>query len=331
MIDELRFIAGAVAKKDYVEELTHVRIRNGWIQSFNGTVSAACKIALDINVMPLASSLINAIRACDETVALSITKTGKLSIKSGSFRCFVKCLEPENEDLQMFPTPEGDFIEVTPEFMESLKTCAPFMATDASRPWAMGVIFTGKSAYATNNVMLIQHWHGIDLGVDVTIPAEAVNELLRRREEPTHIQVSDSSLTVWFGRDKWFRTQLLVDQFPETLPTLLEATGEPPIPVENYPGFFEAIEKLRPFVDEASAIHVMNGALSTTGELHDDGASVAVDNLVGDSCWHFKHLLLLKDVAVSIDLTQYPKPARFLGHNKRVRGIFMGLGITNAG
>lgn len=331
MIDELRFIAGAVAKKDYVEELTHVRIRGGWIQGFNGTISAACRIALDLDVMPWATDLINAIRACDETVGISVTPKGRLSIRSGTFRCFVDCLEAKDEALQVFPTPEGQFLEVTEEFMEALKALAPFMATDASRPWAMGVIFSGDSAYATNNVMLVQYWHGIKLGLQVTVPAEAVNELLRRKEKPTHIQVAEESLTVWFGKDKWFRTQLLKEQFPEKLLTAIEVQGEPPIPVENYPGFFEAVEKLRPFVGDVNAIHFKAGALATSDDVEDDdGAIVAVPNIPEGPVFNFKHLLLLKDVAKTIDVSQYPGPARFFGLNRRIRGIFMGVAKANA-
>lgn len=325
MIDELRFIAGAVARKDYVEELTHVRIRNGWIHSFNGTISAACKINLDLNVMPWASDLMSAIQACDETVALSVTKTGRLSIRSGKFKCFVDCLDAEDEALQSFPVPEGDFIEVTSEFMEALKALQPFMATDASRPWAMGVIICGTSAYATNNVMLAQYWHGIPFKLNVTIPAEAVNELIRRKQEPTHVQVAENSLTVWFGKDKWFRTQLLVDEFPEQLPKTVEAQGEPPIPISHYPGFFEAVEKLRPFLEEHSGVYFKGGKIGTSEAVDDDGAEVEVPNIPDGQCYNYKHLVILKGLIATIDFSNYPGPARFFGENKRMRGIFMGI------
>lgn len=325
MIDELRFIAGAVARKDYVEELLHVRIRNGWIHSFNGTVSAACKINLDLNVMPWASAFQSAIQACDETVALSVTKSGRLSVRSGKFKCFVDCLDADDEALTTFPVPEGKYLEVTPELMNALRACAPFMATDASRPWAMGVILCGTSAYATNNVMLVQYWHGINFDLSVTIPAEAVNEILRRKEAPTHVQIAEESLTFWFGTDKWFRTQLLVDAFPPQVITTVEAQGEPPVPIENYPGLFEAVEKLRPFLEEANGIYFHEGWISTSEEVDEDGAQVAVPNVPAGQAYNYKHLMLLKDVAATVDFSQYPKPARFFGINKRLRGIFMGI------
>lgn len=325
MIDELRFIAGAVAKKDYVEELTHVRIRNGWIQSFNGTISAACKIALDLDVMPEASDLLSAIRACDETVALSVTKTGRLSIRSGKFKCFVNCLDASNETLQSFPRPEGAFVEVTSEFMNALRALAPFMATDASRPWAVGIIISGVSAYATNNVMLAQYWHGINFDLNVTIPAEAVNELLRRKEEPTHVQVSENSLTVWFGQDKWFRTQLLIDAYPEKLPKALEVPGDTPIPIENYKGLFEALEKLRPFLSDSKAIVFRENEISTSYEDDDEGATIEVPNIPAGQCYNHEHLTLLKQGVATVDFSPYPAPARFFGGNKRMRGIFMGM------
>jgi len=39
MLKELRFVQGAVAKKDFVPAMTHFRIEKGTVRSFNGNLA----------------------------------------------------------------------------------------------------------------------------------------------------------------------------------------------------------------------------------------------------------------------------------------------------
>lgn len=323
MLADLKFIIGAVAKKDMVPELTHIKIRQGWAQSFNGKISSATRINLDIDVMPWATEMVEAIAACDDTVALSLTKANKLSVKSGTFKCFVPCMDMTDDVLQAFPHPEGEMLAIDAEFVNMLRALQPFMAADASRPWAMGVLVGSGSSFATNNVMLAEYWHGIDFPFRVTLPAEAVNEILKRKEPATHIQLTHNSLTVWFGRDKWLRSQLIEDSFPESIYKVIEAPGQPGVDVSEYPGLFEAVEKLKRFTDDGGTICFTGGAVSTTRE-QEDGAHIDVPGLPADQAYNVAHLLILKDAAQTIDLTPFPRPCRFWGKNKRLRGVFTG-------
>lgn len=323
MLDDLKFVVGAVAKKDYVPELTHIKIRNGWAQGFNGQISSATRIELDLDVMPWATEMVEAVSACKDTIALSVTPAGKLAVKSGKFKCFVPCLDMTDEALQSFPLPEGQDIPVNDQFIEMLKALEPFMSTDASRPWAQGIMLDDRSAFATNNVMLAQYWHGMEFPHRVTIPAEAVKEILKRKVAPTSIQMTNNSLTVWFGRERWLRTQLIEDGFPEQIYDIIEAPGEPGIPIDNYPGFFEAVETLKRFTNLTADIFFCGGVLSTTREA-EDGAHVEVPNIPENMCFNAEHLLILKECAATLDLTPFPKPCRFWGTNQRLRGIFTG-------
>lgn len=333
MLEALKFVAGSVARKDYVPELTHFKIRGGWVQAFNGTISAASRIDMDIDVMPWAVEMINAVKACDETMAMSITPTGRLAIKSGKFKVFVNCLDMNDAALQTFPTPEGDIIPVTSGFMTMLRTLQPFMADDASRPWAMGIMFEENSAFATNNVMLAQYWHGFPFKHRVTIPAEAVNEIVKQKAEPTAVQATDNSLTIWFGNDRWIRTQLLEDQFPEQIYKVIDAPGEPFVAMDTFPGFFAALDTLKPFVDgDLPRVYFHDGALSTAGEHQGEevGATVEVPNISGGRCYNWKHLNLLRNIVAAVDFSGYPAPSRFVGTDRRLRGVFVGIGV-NAG
>lgn len=323
MLDDLKFVVGSVAKKDFVPELTHLKIKHGWAQGFDGTISAATRIELDLDIMPWATEMVEAVAACKDTIALSMTKTGRLSVKSGTFKCFVPCMEMTDEILQTFPMPEGEIREVNEQFIETLKALQPFMSDDASRPWAQGIMLDKDYAFATNNVMVAQYYHGIDVPQKVTIPAQAVNGILKRKETVTHIQANDNSLTVWFGREKWIRTQLIEGEFPEQIYGIMEAPGQPPVPFENFPGFFDALETLKRFVDEAGSIHFLDGMLSTTKE-EEDGAHIEVMGIQPGALFNIKYLQILKEAARAVDFTPYPGPCRFAGHNRRLRGVFTG-------
>lgn len=325
MLDALKFVAGAVAKKDMVEALTHFKIKDGFVQAFNGQISCASRIDLGLDVMPWATDMVNAIQACNDTVALSVTPTGRLAVRSGKFKCFVECMDMKDDILQMFPTPSGAFIEIGDEFITMLRELEPFMANDASRPWAMGVMLESNSAFATNNVMLAQYWHGIKFPCRVTIPAEAVKEINKRSDHVTGVQVDDNSLTVWFGRERWMRTQLLPDAFPDQIHTIAERAGdEAPLPLEHFEGLFEGLETLKKFLGDNSGVYFLDGIISTTKD-PEHGASVEVGNIPTGPLFNHKYLSLLKETAKAIDFSQYPRPGRFLGKNPRLRGVFMGM------
>src|SRR6185437_8847372 len=109
MLDALRFVASAVAKKDYILDLTHFKIKGERITGFNGIIALSSDIEVDIDTCPNATKFIAAVRACpNETVALNMTPAGKLAIKSGKFKSFIDCLQDETA---MFVEPEGQEIE----------------------------------------------------------------------------------------------------------------------------------------------------------------------------------------------------------------------------
>ena len=86
MIDSINFVKGAVAKKDFVPNLTHFQICDGFIKGYNGEMAICSPISCDLNMTPHAGQFLQAITSCEDTVALSRTKSGKLSVSSSNFR-----------------------------------------------------------------------------------------------------------------------------------------------------------------------------------------------------------------------------------------------------
>jgi DNA polymerase III sliding clamp (beta) subunit (PCNA family) len=314
MLDSLKFVQGAVAAKDFVPELMHFRIENGTIRGYNGMLGLCCPIDLDLNVSPKATPFIKAIQTCKDTVQLHMTPGGKLSVKSGKFKAFIDCCTEEFPDMP----PTGKEIALNGDLVGVLKTLAPFIAEDASRPWARGILFKGQSAFATNNVCLVEHWLTSPFPIEVNIPRSAVMELIRIGEEPERVQVDENSVTFHYSGNRWLRTQTYSLEWPDLSRILDQPSEQKPV----NPKLWEAVENLTPFVDDLGRIF-FNGVSATTGEAEGLGAAVEVDGLPETGCFNFKQLMLLSKGVNSIDFSSFPRPCIFYG--EKLRGAIIGF------
>jgi len=314
MLNALRFVQGAVASKDFVPELMHFRIENGTIRSYNGSLGLCSPINLNLDVSPKAVPFIKAIQTCKDTVQLHMTPAGKLSVKSGKFKAFIECCQETFPDV----APEGVETKLNGGFQAVLKTLAPFIAEDASRPWARGILFRGQSAFATNNICLLEYWMPSPFPVEVNIPRSAVMELLRIGEEPTHLRVAKNAVTFYFEGGRWLRTQTYSNEWPDLSRVLDKESNQLPIPE----GMFEAVTDLAPFVDDLGRIFFDGKSLST-GQTDGSGAAVELAGTPESGCYHFKQLALLEKHIKTVDFSSYPAPCLFQG--ERIRGAIIGL------
>lgn len=315
MLNALKFVQGAVAKKDFVPELTHFKIENGRILGFNGSIALSCPINLDLNICPKATSFVKAIQTCKETIQIHLTPSGKLSVKSGAFKALVECVPSFVPEVG----PEGPEAPLNSGILPVLKTLAPFIAEDASRPWARGILFRGGSAFATNNICLVEHWLGEPFPVEINIPRAAVMELLRINEEPVRIQVTEQSATFHFTGDRWLRTQTYTTVWPDLAKVLGNPSVQKPAP-EN---LWTAVEDLKPFVDDLGRIFFNSTGIISTSPSEDEGAKVEVSGLQDQGCFHFEQLLLVGGIASTIDLSLWPAPCLFQGD--KLRGAIVGM------
>lgn len=318
MLKSIKFVRGAVAKKDYVAELTHFLIKDGRITGFNGIMGLSSPIDIDLDARPKATTFANAITRCEDTISLHMTKAGRLSINSGKFRALVDCID---DDHTAIPTvPDGHEIDVGPAFMDAVRAVERFQGVDASRPWAMGILFHNQSVLATNNVVFVEYWHGHMMPFDMQIPAVAVKELLRINEDPIRVTATESTITFHYDGDRWLRTSLIAQGWPDNAIGLLDRSfnyGSVP------EGLFDGLQTLKPFLDKDERIHIRDGQISTSA-VDEIGAHYEVPELVGTQCYPFKVLAML-DQATAIDFTPYPAPCGFLADG--MRGMFMGLRI----
>lgn len=319
MLEALNFVKGAVAKKDYQPALTHFRISGGRVKGYNGIIALSTPIELDITATPQAIPFVKAVERCQTTTAIHLTPTGLLSIKSGKFSARIECFEESDSLLIDSIEPEGVGCEFPGAVINALKVLEPFIGDDASRPWANGVLLRGRSAYATNNIVIVEYWLGMELP-EVNIPSATIRELLRLRMEPLAVTLSENTITFHFEGDRWLRSQLLATTWPDVIDRILGMDAdlfEPPV------GLFDAIETLKPFVDDTGRIFFRDGLVSTS--LFDgQGASVELEESPSHGAFHWEHLLSLQGVMQTIDLTKKsPSPCPFRG--ERIRGVILGM------
>lgn len=319
MIHALKFVKGAVSKKDYQPALRHFLIKNGRVIGYDGVIALSSPIDLDIEAAPKAEPFIKAIERCeDETIAVNVTTVGRITLRSGKFQATIECIE-DTEVLEHIQ-PEGkDFIPGT-TFLDAIRSLEPFIGTDASRQWAMGVLLRGQSAYATNNIIFAQYWMGEEMP-EINLPVSGIEELTRIGEQPSRVQISENSATFHFSGDRWLRTQLLSTTWPD-LDGLLNATFVVDGLREFPQGFFEGVATISPFVAIEGRIFFRDGYITTAPE-GDIGASVDMPGLPIRGAYHHKMLKLLEGVATHIDFSKHPKPCPFVG--EKLRGVFQGM------
>lgn len=314
MLKELKFVMGAVAKKDFLPAMTHFRIEAGKVRSFNGTLALCSPLPFDIDCTPEAAPLIKAIGNCTDTITLGMTEGGKLRVQSGSFRAFIQTVEGATPHVE----PAGEDVMFNGEvLLKALKTLLPFVGNDASRPWTNGVLLRGQSAFATNNVTLVEYWLGVESPIVVNIPKEAIVEMLRIDEPPVRTQIDKNSITFHYADERWIRSQLYETNWPDLSKVLDHKSA--PIPIDEK--LFEGIDAIKAFADEIGRVYIQGGVLRTHAD-PDLGATYDLQ-LPFEGLYQIKMLSLLQGVAATADFSRYPNPALFFGD--RLRGAITGM------
>lgn len=315
MLSKLKFVMGAVSKKDFLPALTHFRIQDGTVRSYNGTLALCSPIPLDIDCTPKAEPLVKAIQHCDETVTLTLTPTGRLSVRSGPFKALIDCVTEETPHV----VPEGDRFELDgAALLTALKTISPFIGDDASRPWSNGILLKGHSAFATNNITLVEYWVGKSFPICCNLPRQAVREMLRIGEPPMYAQATETSITFHYTDGRWVRSQLLGTDWPDLEKILSQPSDQKGVDFR----LFDALVKLKPFVDKLGRVFMKDGVISTHEQLT-EGASFEVPDLQVDGIYQIEMLGLLEGVAKTADFAAYPRPCLFTG--ERLRGAIVGM------
>jgi DNA polymerase III sliding clamp (beta) subunit (PCNA family) len=319
MLAELKFVQGAVAKKDFIPAITHFAISNGTVRAYNGVIALSTPIACNLNCTPKAVPMVQAISKCVDTISLSITATGRLAIKSGNFKAYIDCIENTDSHLE----PEGERVEINgTELLKGFKAVQAFIGNDASRAWTNGVLLKGQSLFATNNVCLVEYWLGDSFPIVVNIPRSAIAEIIRINEAPKYCQIAKDSISFHYGEGKWIRSQLYESEWPDLAPILNCASNPIAIPNELFIG----LDNIKPFCNDYAQVFLSSKGVSTSLE-DNEGATFEIDWPHRDSIYSVNMLKLLDGIATTADFER-DGAAMFFG--ERLRGAIIGMRLMPA-
>jgi hypothetical protein len=320
MLDALQFVKRGVARRDIVPGLQHFRIQGKRVTGFNGEFSLSAPVDIGFDCAPHAGLFTQALNACDETILLKL-EASSLLVRSGSFKISVPCIDLNDVPVSQ---PSGMVIPLHDSLLDALKALREFVSVDASRPWACGVLFSGQSAYATNNAILAEYWLGTPFPHIVNVPSAIIDEVLRVDEELSSLQLDDSSITFHYTDGRWIKSALLALNWPDISATFEKAWR--PQSLKEIPDSWRiAAEKLSGFGEKREAKLYFRGTeLSTTSQgAVNGGAVVEINGLPERGIYYTVYLNQMLAVAEAADFERYPDPVPFVG--ERLRGALLGL------
>ena len=313
MLDDLKFVRSALASRDFIPELQFFRISGGRVTGYDGELAISSPIPIDLEVAPSGKQMLGAINACEDIVNLTFKKE-RLEVKSGKFKTLVQCV-----DVSTVPVivPTGKRVEPSISIIEIFKTLLPFVGIDESKPWSTGILFRDQSAFATNNVVIIEHWLGDDLPT-VNIPLYAIKEVLRYGKEPDHLLIDEGRISFMYDDGRWISSTLSVLEWPDVGRVLNVESPQYASPPSD---LLQATEKLLKFGDKLGRCYFFENALATTQYL-EESASMICEGLHEGGCYNLNHLRSILKLDAQIDFAPYPNPIAFVG--AQFRGVMVG-------
>ncbi|HEY6019838.1 MAG TPA: hypothetical protein VIY48_08010 [Candidatus Paceibacterota bacterium] len=304
ILNALKLVEGAVSTQDLIPALTHICIYAGRLQGGNGRVAidTACP-QLDFDAVVPAEKFVKALSSCRGEPVLKL-EGSRLTVRDRRFRATISLLP--NESYLRAEPPQGE--PVTPqEMLPALRKLAPFISTDASRPWSCSLLAYAGYLYATNNVVLARvpfAWSDEKLA----IPEAAVQEMLRLDQEPQAIHITLNAAWVRYA-NCWMKVQLLQDPWPiEALSKLIERMQT--IELDTLPeGLLDDVQTLKPFFPDEKLPVVLTGpeGVSTMDGAH--SAAIATTALPKNA-FRIESLSLVLGTATHANLTTSPCPWR---------------------
>lgn len=321
MLDALKFVARAIARRDVVPGSTNFRIENQRCTAFNGTLAISAPVDIAFSICPQASLFMKALEACEDVITLRLDENGNLLVRSGAFRVCVPCVPLESvKRIQ----PEGIAVVSDVPLLDAFAALRDFIGSDATRAWSLGVLLAGESAFATNNVIVAEYWLGLNFPMVVNIPFFAIDEILWIEDEIQSLQIGKDTVTFHYSDGKWIKSPLLGLDWPNVRGMMANAwQGAQLASITD--DFKKACAKLaKTSQDEPPRIYFRTGELSTrAGGQADGGAVIEIAGAVPVGCYNAKLLNVMLAAATYVDFAKYPSPIPFAGGN--LRGLIMGV------
>jgi len=205
LLNAISFVGSVIKDKGAAFE-THVCLRNQWAVGTNGVLSAGHKIEEQLEAYPQNTLFQAALEKCSEMLSITLLETNRLSIKSGSFKALVPCVEG---DLMHFIEPDPPVAVIDDRFKKALETVGVLAAENAQSVVTASILMNGFSLIATDRKFIMEAWHGVDLPPGLTLPKAFVGPLTKTKKTLAQFGFSNSSATFNFEDGSWLKTPTL--------------------------------------------------------------------------------------------------------------------------
>lgn len=221
----------------------------GTVYMSDGIVSCGCLCSVQITANPHTNKLASALKKMQTGHSLTILDDSHISIKSGRLKAVIPTIEYVADKL--YPDQVKHTIDIE-NFLWALNTASIVTKDKADRVIHASVIAHEGSCYGTDNILLIECWHGLQLQQDLVIPKTFISALNKIKKKPTGLGYTDKSVTIWYEDNSWIKTQLYGVDWPiNNIKSLLRL---PTNYIQMPKDLLEATDSLLPFLEKDQSI-----------------------------------------------------------------------------
>ena len=318
MKDELAWLSDALASNAVVLEWNNFYFGPGFIRATDGRITAQVPHNSQHEALVPGKELMRISKACTVDPKLKVRGEGNvMEVRAGRLSARVPVM-PGNIDLNV----GEEWEPVPPELVEKMKRLRPFISSDATHLWAMGLILTPEYLVCTNNVAFAaSRCNDLPEGQGLIVPVWAIDFILSR-PDITHWQWQDNYVAFKWHGGAIMRASLIDATFPGRVLELLEMVegrGEQPQNVTDE--FKQVYSRVGPVADSyidiyEDRVEVEAGAASITEAVGIKGCAVT------GTRWTTKALGVVIDNCHNIDVTTYPQVCAWQGDD--IFGLILG-------
>lgn len=311
LFEAVKFCA-LLCKKEGAPNETHILLRDNDARAFNGILACGVHIDEDISAYINATLLTDALTKCGQHFAITQLNQ-KLSIKADKFKALVPCLPL---DLAQTLLPDPAMASLDDRFSEALERVSILATEGAQTVVCASVLMAGASLIATNRVVMLEAWHGIDLPTGIALPKSFCVALAKCDKKLSKFGFGQSSCTFYFEDESWLKTQFFAEPWPDVRSILDRKCNLFEVPN----GFFEGVDAISNFSND-NFVHFHHNMVSSHDSI-DIGASYEVTGIPKGPIFNIKQLKIIQPYVQKIDFQAEGGCLIFVGD--QIRGAIAG-------
>ena len=241
LLAALKFIMPA-QKPNGTKYQTHCIISGHWCVAFDEVLTIGCKVPEDISACPHSTSLAAALAKCGETISITQLNESVLNVRSDRFKANINCVNMEDMPIS---APDPPAIGADDNMKKAIGAFAWLLLDNSPQAvFKSAVCLQSQTLVATNGMVLLEYWHGVELPVTILIPKQSAIAVANCPKQLVAIGGSENSVTFHFSDESFIKTQVYKDRYPG-YQAIFNSIPDNPTPLPA--GFFEAIDAVADF------------------------------------------------------------------------------------